>query len=426
MALFRSEVIEARKNAWLGPVHLVQPLSVKLVATISVALLGAAVLFALFGTYTRRVHATGVLLPKTGLITLASPAAGVVTTAAVKEGQKVEKGALLFIVNLDTHSSNGATEQQVIAQLTAQKANLEKQRQIRLSMAGLQKKALKEQLANLQSQYDQLEQQIAIQNSAVTAMKTKADELQRGVRAGFVADPDYQGQNYIYIQALAQGAQFQQNALQVKGRIAEIDDELSMFDDKLAQDINAIDRDALHVDELIAEGQAKRSIEVRAPEEGTATSIRVHAGQQVAAGTPLVTLLPRTGDLEVNLFVNSAAIGFIEKGAPVVLRYAAYPFQRYGLYRGTVKEATRAPVDMPSGEQAVQPAAPQSGSGEMIYRILVTPETNYVSVDGRRKALEAGMRVEADIALEKRPLYRWLFDPLYHLQRSVRLVSGGA
>ena len=41
------------------------------------------------------------------------------------------------------------------------------------------------------------------------------------------------------------------------------------------------------------------------------------------------------------------------------------------------------------------------------------------------KALEAGMQVDADIALERRPLYRWLFDPLYHLQRSVSLVSNG-
>jgi membrane fusion protein len=34
------------------------------------------------------------------------------------------------------------------------------------------------------------------------------------------------------------------------------------------------------------------------------------------------------------------------------------------------------------------------------------------------------MRVDADIALEKRPLYRWLFDPLYHAKRSFDLVTG--
>lgn len=420
MALFRDEVVEARKSAWLGPVQLAQPLPVRLVSGVTAGLILAMVVFAVLGTYTRRVHATGLLEPKAGLITLASPAAGVVTSAAVKEGNSVAKGALLYVIDLDTRSADGATEQHVIAQLMQQKGNLEKQRANRQSIARVEKQALQDERANLERQHDQLQKQILIQNSAVAAMKAKADQLQRGVRAGIVTDPNYQSQNYIYLQALAEAAQFQQNDLQVQGRISDINHQLLMFDDKLAQDIFQINRDVLRLDQMIAENQAKKGIEVRAPEAGTATSIRVHVGQQVVAGAPLVTLLPRAGTLEVNLFVDSAAIGFVEKGAPVILRYAAYPFQRYGLYRGRVAESTRAPVgagDMASGAQTEKT--------DSIYRIIVTPETNYVLANGERKPLEAGMRVDADIALEKRRLYRWLFDPLYHVQRSVALVSNG-
>jgi membrane fusion protein len=60
-----------------------------------------------------------------------------------------------------------------------------------------------------------------------------------------------------------------------------------------------------------------------------------------------------------------------------------------------------------------------------IYRVRVMPDQPYVMAYGKQKTLEAGMRVDADVALERRPLYRWLFDPLYHLQRSVSLVSNG-
>ena len=240
------------------------------------------------------------------------------------------------------------------------------------------------------------------------------------MRRGIVSDPDYQSQNFIYIQALSQAAQFQQNDLQVQARLSDVDHQLLMFDDKLAQDIFQLNSELLRIDQLIAENQAKQSIEVRAPESGTATSIRVHVGQQVPSGAPLVTLLPRTGTLEVNLFVNSAAIGFVEKGAPVVLRYAAYPFQRYGLYHGRVAESTHAPVGAGDFANGVQ-----KEDADSIYRIIVTPEMNYVLANGEHKPLEAGMRVDADIALEKRRLYRWLFDPLYHIQRSVALVSNG-
>jgi membrane fusion protein len=44
---------------------------------------------------------------------------------------------------------------------------------------------------------------------------------------------------------------------------------------------------------------------------------------------------------------------------------------------------------------------------------------------GERRSLEAGMRVEADIALEKRSLYRWLLDPVAHVRESLALVTRG-
>jgi membrane fusion protein len=420
-SLFRQEVAEAKKYAWLGPVQLVQPLSVKLITAISMALMLAAILFAFLGSYTRRMHATGIIIPTAGLITVASPTVGVATSVVVREGDHVAKGALLYVINLDTQSSDGATEQQVIDQLKQQKTNLEKQRSIRRSLAVGEKQGLKEQQSNLASQYEQLGHQIGVQESAVGVMKNKADVLERGVKNGIVRDSDFQTQNYLYIQTISQLAQFQQMLLQMKGKMAELDRQITAFDDKLAQDVNQIEREILHIDQQITESQAKRAIEVRAPEDGTATSIRVHVGQQVTAGAPLVTLLPQTDALEVSLFVDSAAIGFIEKGAPVILRYAAYPFQRFGLYGGTVKEVTRAPIG--TLQQGAE-AAPGMQAG--LYRILVEPKIPYVMANGQRKTLEAGMRVDADIGLEKRQLYRWLFDPLYHLQRSVTLVSDGA
>lgn len=109
-----------------------------------------------------------------------------------------------------------------------------------------------------------------------------------------------------------------------------------------------------------------------------------------------------------------------------MLRYAAFPFQRFGLHRGIVTEVTRAPLEGDGAAQpeAVRDAARNAGNGG-VYRIIVRPDADSVSAYGEPRRLEAGMRVEADIALEKRPLYRWLLDPLYHVKRSVDLVTEG-
>ena len=52
-------------------------------------------------------------------------------------------------------------------------------------------------------------------------------------------------------------------------------------------------------------------------------------------------MLPTGDALQANLYVDSSSIGFIREGAPVLLRYAAFPFQRFGLYQGRVKEITK-------------------------------------------------------------------------------------
>lgn len=138
----------------------------------------------------------------------------------------------------------------------------------------------------------------------------------------------------------------------------------------------------------------------------------------------MLTLLPSAGHLQANLYVDSSAIGFIDPGKSVMLRYAAFPFQRFGLYRGNVAEVTRAPLDAADQSAAAgsgpKPKGPVSGG---VYRVIVQPDTDQVMAYGEPRPLEAGMRVEADIALEKRPLYRWLLDPVYHLKHSAALVT---
>lgn len=418
--LFRKEVTEARRNAWLGEAQIVQPLPIRIIAYVCIGLVLATLLYAVLGTYTRRVHAQGLLAPDVGLITVASPVAGRVSASGVKEGDKVEQGRLLYTVDVDAVSASGPTQERVIAQLGRQKESMEEQRRLRASMAGTEKRSLQEQIANLESQSEQIKQQVELQEKLVPPLKARADELASAVSRGFARAADFQNQNYLYMQSTSQLAQFRQSSLQIEGKLADLKSQYSSFDEKLAKDLSEMDRAAAQLEQQKAESEAKRAIEIRAPEKGILTSIRAQPGQSVAAGATLLTLLPSEGRLQANLYVDSSAIGFIETGASVMLRYAAFPFQRFGLYRGVVTEVTRAPLE---GEDAPDEMKRKSQGG--VYRIVVKPDEDGVLAYGEKRRLEAGMRVEADIALEQRALYRWLLDPLYHVKRSVDLVTDG-
>lgn len=424
MSLFRVESLAARRDVWLGEAQIIQPLPVRIVTLVCFLLTVGLVVFLVAGFYTRRVHADGILAPKTGLITVASPAAGRISSAGAVEGQHVDKGQLLFTVDVDAMSSNGPTQKLVRAQLLAQQASVQHQHDIRALVATTEKQSLEEQLANTLTQSQGMKRQVELQKELTESLRVRADQLKDALARGIARATDFQTQNFLYIEANAQLANFAQNGLQLVGKIAELKAKLAVFDSNLARDLADMDKQIAQLKQQIAESDAKHAIEVRAPEKGVLTSLRVHAGQQVPAGGPLLTLLPAVGNLQANLFVDSSAIGFVETGEPVMLRYAAFPFQRFGLYPGVVAEVTRAPIDADENPQRKE--GPDTSAKKGMYRITVKPNQSWVNAYGEHRGLEAGMQVEADIALEKRPLYKWLLDPIHRLRRSAVLVTQGA
>jgi membrane fusion protein len=426
LALFRREALAARRDVWLGQVQLVQPLSIRMVVAATVTFLAVLLIFALTGSYTRRVHASGVMMPSTGLITITTPAAGVVSGTAVAEGQKVSAGQRLFVVDRDANSTAGPTQRQIIAALTEQRAALLRERSIRQSMAAIQKQSLANQIANLTAQHDQLAKQLKSDDATLPVMRAAMDRLRGASAQHIVPDSAYQNQVFAFTELLGQHAQFLQAYLTVEGKMAELGGQLAMLDDNLAKDISQTDRSISQLDQQIAERQASQAIEILAPSAGTLTAVRAHPGQTVAQGAPLVTLLSGDAPLVADLFVDSSSMGFIRDNAPVLLRYAAFPFQRFGLYRGRVKEVTRAPVQAePAWSDQARAATPRTlaqRSGQ--YRVVVVPRLPYAVAYGAHKPLEVGMEVEADIALDRRRLYQWLLDPLYRARGSFGVVAG--
>jgi len=124
---------------------------------------------------------------------------------------------------------------------------------------------------------------------------------------------------------------------------------------------------------------------------------------------PLVSIIPMGGHLQAQLYVPSSAIGFVKAGLPVKLRYNAFPYQRFGSHKGVVVQVAHSiltPNEVPATIQLHEP----------VYRVTSSLVHPYVKAYGKRLNLTPGMLLKADIILDQRPLYQWLFKPLYSLQ----------
>lgn len=110
-SLYRQEALDARRQAWLGQVQATQSLSIRVIAWISLILVLLTVLYLCTGIYTRRVHATGLMLPPSGLITVDATTTGIIRQRMAEEGLHVRKGQTLFVIDLDAQTLGGATQE---------------------------------------------------------------------------------------------------------------------------------------------------------------------------------------------------------------------------------------------------------------------------------------------------------------------------
>jgi membrane fusion protein len=150
---------------------------------------------------------------------------------------------------------------------------------------------------------------------------------------------------------------------------------------------------------------------VRAPLAGTVSNILVDEGRQIEAGASLATLLPQDVNLDVQVFIPSNAIGFIEPGQRVNLRYDAFPYQKFGVYEGELTELTHVDVSLKE-LQSRFPHLTGKYQGMTLFRATVKPQAQSVQAYGKAIPLRAGLTLEADIHLEKKRLIEWVFDPL--------------
>ncbi|QTA89932.1 HlyD family efflux transporter periplasmic adaptor subunit [Desulfonema magnum] len=139
-------------------------------------------------------------------------------------------------------------------------------------------------------------------------------------------------------------------------------------------------------------------LKVRAPVSGVITYVAsTQRGEKVKSEAPLVSIAPADAEKILRINIQDKDRGLLKAGQSVKLKFAAFPYQRYGFIKGTL--------------EYISPNAESSNEGSPFYKGRVGLEQDYFMVNDKKTELKYGMTAEAEIVVQKRRLIDLALDP---------------
>ncbi len=409
-SLFRPEALESRRRDWLGSIQLIRPVSLAwLTAFVMLAALSVGA-FVTFGQYTRKARVSGYLVPDRGVIRLLPPQPATVLESHVGEGRSVHRGDVLFVLAVGQATLAGDTQTAVQTSLTARQQSLQFTAQQRMLLEQAQVAALDRQIDDMRRELSPMAAEADLQAQRLKLAQQDLARLESLRNDNFVSSAQVQtkAEEVLGLKAQQQGIE-RARAAHLR-EIASLEAQRDEVPLRGKAQQGEIERDSAALAQQSAENEARRRIVVRAPEDGVVTSVLAEPGQSVSPLVALASLVPANARLQAQLFAPSSAVGFVRADQTVLLRYEAFPYQKFGHQTGRVTQVSRSPLQ--TTELAGLSLPGGAANAEPLYRITVLLDKQSVDAYGQAQPLVPGMQLEADVLLDRRRLIEWIFEPV--------------
>ena len=389
--------------------------------------------------------AQGSIVVDTNVKKVQHPTGGVVGELFVRDGDHVKAGDVLLRLDETVTRANLAIVNKGLIELYARKARLAAERDGADAMAvppeltnRQNEPDVKEALASerklfdlrhqdrlgqkqqLQERITQLQQQIsglASQQAAKDKGIALTEQELGGVR-------DLWQKNLVQLNRLTslqrdearlegERGQIIAQAAEAKGKIAEIQLQIIQVDQDLSSDVA---KELREIDgkigeyverKVTAEDQLKRT-DIRAPQDGIVFQSTANTvGGVVAAGDPIMLIVPESDNLTVEVKVDPKDIDQVQLGQTVVLRFTSFNVRTTPEINGTV---SRIAADTTTDQR----------TGQSYYLVRIAMPAQELKRLGDVK-LTPGMPVEAFIETGERTMMSYLIKPLHdQLMRAFR------
>ncbi|MGJ7490553.1 HlyD family secretion protein [Variovorax sp. ZT4R33] len=411
-SFFRQEVLDHKRDTWLGEISLARPISFCFFAVLFFFIALSVVAYLVLGEYTKKARASGYLVPDQGLLKIYPQQTGAVASLMVVEGQIVKKGDLVAIISTERTSMQGNTQIEIAKQLSLRKMSLVEEKSKTRQLYAEQIGSARKRLLQLAQEQEQLSRAVAAQQQRVQLSQSGVDRYTQLASEKFVSELALQEKRGDLLDQQNRLRDFQRNKIASERDAVALQAELNSLPTRERNDIAGLDRSIAEITANGLENEAHRESYVLAPADGMVTAFQIDRGKQASPAQPLMSLIPAGTQIRADLYVPSRSVGFVRIGGAARLQYQTFPYQKFGSHQGQVVKVSRTAVP---AQELPFPAS----ATDVYYVITVQPDEEYVVAYGKKEHLQVGMQVDADIWLDRRTLLEWILEPLYSVSGRV-------
>ncbi|HDG1675101.1 MAG: HlyD family secretion protein [Kluyvera cryocrescens] len=418
--LYRREAIEYKKNHWQGKALLLAGLPAWLIMLLSAIFLMMLIATVTFCSFTQRIDVRGEVITLPHSINIFSPQQGSVINQFVSIGDLVEKDAPLYEIDISRNTSSGnvsaaqvgvinekiLNSQGIIEKLTRNKSETVSAIEVQLKTATESLKETNRMLTNTQ-----------------TGLKKMHDNLSSYdgyLKKGYITKDQYNYQHSLYFQQQSAYQSLVSQKMQLESQLTQLNSDkitkAADFDNQILTQNNQTND---YRNQLV-ESNANGNLIIKAMTAGRIESLSVTKGQMVDNGSSLAQIKP-TGDIEyyLILWLPNNAIPYVKPGDTINIRYDAFPSDKFGQFPGQVMSISSMPA---SRQEMSEYTNVNNGAVQQelaLYKALVKIKNKEFEYNGKNLKLSDGLKAQAIVFLEKRPLYMWMFTPFYKMTQSV-------
>lgn len=144
---------------------------------------------------------------------------------------------------------------------------------------------------------------------------------------------------------------------------------------------------------------------IYAPLDGKITNIMYTPGQHINTTKPLTNILPKDSNLIAELYIPASKAILIHPDDEIILRYDAYPYQRFGVATAKVLNISQTILTDEDEKKPIKVGVPY-------YKLSAAISSQYIKLHNKQFPLQQGMTCVATIYGIKKKIWQWIFDPI--------------